>query len=138
MKYRQTNTTAVAAARASISTATAYRVGKDPRLPSQKQTPRERRRPDPLAAIFDAEVVPMLKAAPALRSIAIFEEMIRRHPELGDGIRRTVERRVRAWRAVHGAEQEVVFRQNHVPGCTGLSDFTTMGDAAITIAGLLQ
>ena len=135
MKYRQTNTAAVAAARASISTATAYRIDKDPRLPSQKQTPRERRRPDPLADIFDAEVVPMLKAAPGLRSIAIFEEMIRRHPELGDGVRRTLERRVRAWRAVHGAEQEVVFRQDHVPGRTGLSDFTAMGDAAITIAG---
>ena len=78
----------------------------------------------------------MLKAAPGIRSVAIFEEMIRRHPELGDGIRRTLERRVRAWRAVHGEEQEVVFRQTHVPGCTGLSDFTAMGDAAISIAGI--
>ncbi len=136
MKFRKTNTTAVAAARASISTATAYRIGKDPRLPSQKQTPRDRRRPDPLADIFEAEVMPMLKAAPGIRSVAIFEEMIRRHPELGDGVRRTLERRVRAWRAVHGEEQEVVFRQTHVPGCTGLSDFTAMGDAVITIAGV--
>ena len=85
MKFRQTNTTAVAAARASISTATAYRIGKDPRLPSQKQTLRERRRPDPLADIFEAEVVPLLKAAPGIRCVAIFEEMIRRHPALGDG-----------------------------------------------------
>ena len=102
MKFRKTNMTAVAAARASISTATAYRIGKDPRLPSQRKTPRDRRRPDPLADIFDAEVVPMLKAAPGIRSIAIFEEMIRRHPELGDGVRRTLERRVRSWRARRG------------------------------------
>ena len=135
MKFRQTNTTAVAAARASISTATAYRIGKDPRLPSQKQTPRERRRPDPLADVFDAEVVPMLMAAPGIRSIAIFEEMIRRHPELGDGVRRTLERRVRSWRAIHGEERDVIFRQDHMPGRVGLSDFTAMGDAAITIAG---
>ena len=135
MKFRKTNTTAVAAARASISTATAYRIGKDPRLPSQKQVPRDRRRPGPLADIFDAEVVPMLKAAPGLRSVAVFEELIRRHPGLGGGVRRTLERRIRSWRAIHGAEQEVIFRQDHVPGRAGLSDFTTMGEAAITIAG---
>jgi len=136
MKFRQTNTTAVAAAKASISIATAYRLEKDSRLPSQKKVPRERRRPDPLANIFDAEVVPMLKAAPSLRSIAIFDEMIRRHPELGAGIRRTLERRIRSWRAIHGEEQEVIFRQVHEPGRMGLSDFTDMAAAGITIAGI--
>ena len=135
MKLKQTNMTAVAAAKASISIATAYRIEADPRLPSQKRVPRDRRRPDPLADIFEAEVVPMLKAAPGLRAIAIFEEMMRRHPELGGGIRRTLERRIRAWRALHGAAREVIFRQVHEPGRAGLSDFTDMGDAAITIAG---
>ena len=134
MKFRQTNPTAVAAAKASISIATAYRIEKDPKLPSQK-APRGRRRPDPLANVFDAEVVPMLKTAAGLRPIAIFEEMIRRHPELGSGIRRTLERRIRAWRAIHGEEQEVIFRQVQVPGRMGLSDFTDMGHAGITIAG---
>ena len=93
MKFRQTHTTAVAAAKASISTATAYRIEKDSRLPSQRKVSRQRRRPDPLADIFDAEIVPLLKAAPAIRPVAIFEEMLRRHPELGAGIRRTIERR---------------------------------------------
>tara|TARA_R110000868_G_scaffold207988_1_gene457158 strand:+ start:137 stop:643 length:507 start_codon:yes stop_codon:yes gene_type:complete len=113
------NSTAVAAAKASISLATAYRIEDDPRLPSLKAAPRQRRRPDPLANIFDAEVVPMLEAAPGLRSVAIFEEMMRRHPELGEGIRRTLERRIRAWRALHGEEQEVIFRQTHEPGRVG-------------------
>jgi hypothetical protein len=135
MKFRQTNPTAAAAAKASISIATAYRIEKDPRLPSQRKAPRERRRPDPLGDIFKAEVVPMLQASPGLRSVAIFEEMIRRHPELGGGIRRTLERRIRSWRAIHGAEREIIFRQVHEPGRMGLSDFTDMGDAGITIAG---
>lgn len=135
MKLRQTNTTAVAAAKASISIATAYRIDKDPGLPSQKKAPRERRRPDPLAAIFDTEVVPLLKAAPGLRPVALFEEMLRRHPELGSGVRRTLERRIRAWRAIHGAEQEVIFRQVHEPGRLGLSDFTDMASLGISIAG---
>ncbi|RVD70253.1 IS21 family transposase, partial [Mesorhizobium sp. M4A.F.Ca.ET.029.04.2.1] len=135
MKFRKTHATAVAAAKASISTATAYRIEKDTRLPSQKKTPRERRRPDPLADIFDTEIVPLLRAASGIRSVAIFEEMLRRHPELGAGIRRTIERRVRSWRAVHGEEQEVIFRQVHEPGRVGLSDFTDMGGAGVTIAG---
>ncbi len=135
MKFCQTNTTAVAAAKASISIATAYRLEKDTRLPSQKKTLRERRRPDPLADIFDAEIVPMLRAAPGIRAIAIFEEMLRRHPELGGGTRRTMERRIRSWRAIHGEEQEVIFRQIHEPGRVGLSDFTDMGSAGVSIAG---
>ena len=66
-------------------------------------------------AAMGIEVVPMLKAAPGVRPIAIFEEILRRHPELGTGIRRTLERRIRAWRAIHGEDQEVIFRQTHGP-----------------------
>jgi len=135
MKFRMTETPPVAAAKSGFSPATAYRFENDPRLPSERQTPRERRRPDPLADIFDAEIVPMLETAPGLRAVAIFEEMLRRHPELGGGIRRTLERRIRSWRAVHGEDREVIFRQTHTPGAMGLSDFTDMADAGITIAG---
>jgi hypothetical protein len=77
----------------------------------------------------------MLKAAPGVRPVAILEEMRRRHPDLGTGIRRTLERRIRAWRAIHGEEQEVIFRQTHAPGQLGLSDFTDMGELGVTIAG---
>ena len=82
MSFRQTHDTAVAAAKAGFSTATGYRIENDPRLPSQKKAPRGRRRPDPLAEIWDAEVVPILKAAPGIRSIAVFDEIRRRHPGL--------------------------------------------------------
>ncbi len=136
MKYRQTDTPPVAAAKASFSTSTAYRFEKDRRLPSQTKGARGRRRPDPLTGVFENEVVPMLKAAPGVRAVAIFEEMLRRHPELGAGIRRTLERRVRAWRAIHGEEQEVIFRQTHEGGQVGLSDFTDMGELGVTIAGV--
>ena len=122
MKFRHTHAVPIAAAKAGISTATAYRIEGDPRLPSQRQVQRERRRPDPLAGIFDEDVVPMLQAAPGLRSVAIFEEICRRHPELDGRIRRTLERRIRTWRAIHGPEQEVIFRQVHEPGRLGLSD----------------
>ena len=73
MTFRQTDGPAIAAAKAAISTATAYRFEHDHRLPSSQKKPRGRRRPDPLVDFFDAEVVPMLVAAPGLRSVAIFE-----------------------------------------------------------------
>jgi transposase InsO family protein len=137
MKFRQTDATPVAAAKASFSAATAYRIEQDHKLPSHKATVRERRRPDPLAEIFDTEIVPMLKASPGLRAVAIFEEMQRRHPDLSAGVRRTLERRVRSWRALYGAEKEVIFRQVHEPGRMGLSDFTDMADLGVTIVGAL-
>jgi hypothetical protein len=136
MTFRQTDGPAVSAAKASISTATAYRFEQDHRLPSSRKVVRGRRRPDPLADFFDAEVVPMLTAAPDLRAVSIFDEMQRRHPDLSAGARRTLERRIRAWRAIHGADQEVIFRQLHEPGRMGLSDFTDMTDLGVTIAGV--
>src|SRR3546814_14850106 len=63
-----------------------------------------------------SEVVPLLEAAPGLRAVTVFEEMQRRHPELPDGVRRTMERRVRSWRALQGPDRDVIFRQVHEPG----------------------
>ena len=135
MKSRLTENKPTAAAQAAISLKTAYRIERDPRLPSQKSAPRGRRRPDPLLAIFDAEIVPMLQAAPGLRPIAIFEEMQRRHPQLPEGVRRTMERRIRQWRALNGQDREVIFRQVQEPGRMGLSDFTEMGDLDVRVGG---
>jgi hypothetical protein len=36
----------------------------------QKKKPRARRRPDPLAAVWDSEIVPMLEDAPGIRAVA--------------------------------------------------------------------
>ena len=135
MTFRKTHDVAIAAAKAGLSPASAYRIEADPRLPSQRHAPRGRRRPDPLIDIWESEVVPILKSAPGIRAIAILEELTRRHRELNPNIRRTLERRMRAWRALSGPEKEVIFRQEHEPGRMGLSDFTDMGDLAITIAG---
>jgi hypothetical protein len=135
MTFRRTEPVPVAAARAGFSTATAYRIEADPRPPSQKTAPRGRRRPDPLAGVWESEIVPLLRGAPGLRPIAVFEEVLRRHPELGGAVRRTLERRIRSWRALHGPEQEVFFRQLHEPGRLGLSDFTDMRDLGVTVAG---
>lgn len=38
---------------------------------------RGRRRPDPLAVIFEEEIVPLLEPNPGLRAVALYEEMMR-------------------------------------------------------------
>src|ERR1700733_5868916 len=80
MICRQPHDAAAGAAKASFSTATGYRIENDPRLPSQKKAPRGRRRPDPLADVWDSEIVPILKAAPGIRAVAVLEEIRRCHP----------------------------------------------------------
>jgi len=137
MSFRQTHDTPVAAAKAGFSPASGYRIEEDPRLASQKKVRRGRRRPDPLAEVWDGVIVPILKAAPGTRAIAVLEEIRRRHPEIGPGIRRTLERRMRAWRALAGPEQDVIFRQEHEPGRLGLSDFTDTSALGIMIVGVV-
>ncbi len=102
MTLRQNDPIPVAAAKAGFSTATGYRIAAHPVLPSMREHSRGRRRPDPLADLFDGKIVPLLQAAPGLRSVAVLEEMERRHSERNwQALRRTLERRIRAWRAVH-------------------------------------
>ena len=138
MTLRTRHTRATAATMAGFSTSTGYRVERDPRLPSRKKACHGHGggRPDPLTDIWDSEIVPMLERTPDLRPITIFEEMIRRHPERDLGsARRTLERRVRLWKARFGPQQEVIFRQEHLPGRQGMSDFFDANSLAVTIAG---
>lgn len=136
MSLRSTHDVPVASAKAGFSTSSGYRLEGDPRLPSQKKEPRGRRRADPLAEVWDSEVLPMLKAAPGIRCVSVLEELRRRRPEIGPGVRRTLERRIRGWRALAGPEQDVIFRQEHHPGQQGLSDFTDVRTLGVTIAGM--
>ncbi|MGH7106882.1 MAG: IS21 family transposase [Acetobacteraceae bacterium] len=136
MKLRQTHTRQTAAAMAGFSANTGARLDADPRLPTSRHQPRGRRRPDPLEPYFEGEIVPMLEAAPGLRPVTVFGEMQRRHPEaFAENLRRTLERRIRLWRALHGPAREVIFRQEPPPGQQGLSDFTDASELGVTIAG---
>ena len=138
MTLRPRHTQKIAAAKAGFSASTGARIDRDPRPPSEKK--RERRhaggKPDPLAGLWEEEILPLLMAMPGLRPIAVLEEMQRRHPERELGAaRRTLERRMRAWQAEHGPEREVIFRQAHPPGQQGMSDFFEAKDLQVTVAG---
>lgn len=138
MRLRTTHTQATAAAIAGFSTATARRIEQAPTLPSAARTPRSyRTRPDPLDGLFDSHVVPLLQASPELRPITILHELERAYPDRIDKrLRRTLERRIRQWRATAGPDREVMFPQTLVPGRLGQSDFTDATSLGVTIAGV--
>ncbi|NJO93472.1 MAG: hypothetical protein HC820_02255 [Hydrococcus sp. RM1_1_31] len=48
---------------------------------------------------------------------------------------RTLQKRVREWKATFGPPKEVMFEQQHLPAQMGLSDFTQFKEATITIEG---
>jgi transposase InsO family protein len=135
-EHRRTRTQAGAAAKAAISERSARRIDRSQTLPSQQARRSWRTRQDPLAEVWDAEIVPLLQGDAQLNAVTLLEEMQRRHPgEYGAGVLRTLQRRVRQWRAVHGAEREVYFAQEHPPGRLGLSDFTVADDLGVHIGG---
>jgi hypothetical protein len=86
--------------------------------------------------VWDSEVVPLLKADAQLNAVTLLEELQRREPGQWDGsVLRTLQRRVRLWRAQFGAGREVYFAQEHPPGRQGPSDFTVADDLQVEIDG---
>lgn len=138
-KYKQHHlqlTQIAAAAKAGISERSARRIEHGEALPSQREKRTWRTRQDPLASVWDNEVVSLLEADSALSAITLLEELQRRHPgSYGTTILRTLQRRVRQWRAVHGPEREIYFAQEHPPGRLGLSDFTVCDELDVIIGG---
>ena len=95
-----------------------------------------RTRKDPFAEVWDSEVVALLERQPALDATTLFEDLQDRHRgKFSNGKKRTFQRRVKAWKALHGPDKEVMFRQVQEPGRQGLSDFTELKDVVVSIAG---
>lgn len=136
-ELRRTLTQESAAAKTGISVRTARRIEHLAVLPSQRPPRNWRTRSDPLAAVWDEQIVPLLRRAPGLTAVTIFEELERREPgRLPAGVLRTLQRRIRTWRALEGEEREVYFAQAHEPGRQGLSDFTDANELAVTLQGV--
>ncbi|WP_442780477.1 IS21 family transposase [Ensifer sp. SL37] len=139
MRLNKKHPRETAAAMSGFSASTAFRLDKDPRLPSEKKAQRGHGggRPDPFTDLWESAVVPLLERAPNLRPVTILRDLCLRYPERElTAARRTLERRVREWKAAHGPQQEVIFRQNHPPGRQGMSDFTDCRSLGVTIAGV--
>jgi transposase InsO family protein len=105
-----------------------------PYFQSTKRKPRTRRRPDPFEKVWENELIPILKESPHLQAKTLLEHLQNKFPEkYPDRLLRTMQRRVKVWKALHGEEKEVIFRQIHIPGQQGISDFTVANKLGITI-----
>ncbi|MEO7145536.1 MAG: IS21 family transposase [Bryobacteraceae bacterium] len=126
----------VAAAKSGMAPKTAREHLRDPRLPSERKEDRNwRTRPDPFTGVWE-EVREQVAANPGLEAKTLFEALQRKYPgRFADGQIRTLQRRLKRWRATDGPEREVFFTQQHVAGRLGQSDFTHMNELNITIGG---
>ncbi len=96
-----------------------------------------RTRHDPLEAIWETELMPLLEQTPGLQPITLLEYIQSRYPgEYPDKVLRTLQRRTKQWQALLGPEKEVMFRQTHRAGQQGLSDFTHLKKVLVTIGGV--
>jgi hypothetical protein len=132
----QEKTLAAAAAKAGMDEKTARKYREVGQLPSELAKPHTwRTRRDPFEEVWPS-VVPFLENNDGLQAKTLFEWLQREHPgQFQDGQLRTLQRRIKTWRALEGPAKEVMFEQVHEPGRLAQSDFTHMDHLGVTLGG---
>jgi len=134
MKYRQTGLNQeISAAKSGISSRSGRRIEKHE---SAAKKPHDwRTRKDPFAKVWESDLLSLLAQEPTLTGLTLWEYLEERYPQQYPYSQlRTLQRRVKHWRATLGPDKPVIFRQSVPPGQQGLSDFTHP-DNEVTIAG---
>jgi transposase len=136
LKTRE-KTLGAAASKSGMDEKTARKYLRSGKLPSQSKIPHTwKTRKDPFADVWE-DVRELLGTTPGLEAKTIFEDLQRTHEGLfADGQLRTLQRKVKRWRALEGPGRETFFPQIHEPGGLGEMDFTSMNDMKVTLGGL--
>ncbi len=132
----QEQTLSLAAAKSGMDEKTARKYRRLKKLPSEVNKERDwRTREDSFQEMWE-EVRSKLELNAGLQAKTLFKDLQRRHPgKFQDGQLRTLQRRVKEWRALEGPPKEVFFEQRHEPGELGQSDFTNMNGLGVSIQG---
>ncbi len=128
----------LAAMRAGVDRKTAAKYRDEGKLPSELKTERHwRTREDPFDEVWPV-IVSKLIDAPEFEAKTLFEWLVGGAPEgtYEPGQLRTLQRRVRDWRATAGPDKEVFFAQHHKAGEAMQTDFTHATELEVTIAGV--
>ena len=130
------NKIGLASMRAGMDRKTGRKYLREGKLPSQIQHPRRwRTRKDPFEKDW-SQIAEMLKDAPELEAKALFEWLQEQRPDRYEpGQLRTLQRRIKQWRAKEGPDKEVFFAQEHRPAEAMQTDFTWCTELGITISG---
>lgn len=125
-----------AADAAGISSKTAHKYLQIGKLPSQCRVEHTwSTREDPFADDWAFVVQLMEDTQATLEAKTIFQHLQMAYPgKYHDGQLRTLQRRIKAWKALYGPSKEIFFSQHYYPGQWACSDFTSMNKLNITIA----
>jgi hypothetical protein len=134
-KRRSGSRQQAAAAAAGISLSSAQRIDAG-RLQPRAAQPRQRRRPDPLAEVWEPLLLPLLERHPGLTPTTLLEHLQEQKPDQDwSSIKRTLQRRVQHWKAINGPSPQVMFPLAYEPGEIGFCDFTQLKRVQITLRG---
>jgi hypothetical protein len=129
-------TLAIAAAKAGMDEKTARKYRRSAKLPNECRAEHTwRTRPDPFDRVWD-EIQKRIQVNPGLQAKTLFEDLQRRFPgDFQDGQLRTLQRKIKHWKATQGPDKEIFFPQEHRPAELGASDFTYMNSLGVTLVG---
>jgi hypothetical protein len=103
-------------------------------LSGTKEIRHWRTRKDPFSEVWESEITPLLIKTPKLTPTTLFEDLQDRYPgRFPNKHKRTFQRRVKQWKALYGADKDIIFRQKKEAGRQGFSDFTELKDIVITL-----
>lgn len=133
----KTKNLGISAARTGMDEKTARKYLELGKLPSEIKKEHDwRTREDPFEGIWEEELKAKLELNPGLEAKTLFSYLQKRYPgQFPDGQLRTLQRKIKRWRALEGPPKEVFFPQRHRPGVLSQSDFTHMKDLGISIKG---
>ena len=136
MNQGKTQEAAAAAAGMSVRSARKWQTGP---LPSQSKKNRTwRTRKDPFEDVWASKIEPLLEAdtKAELEAKTLMQLLVDEEPErFSMNQLRSMQRRLRDWRALRGPDKEVYFEQLHEPGDEAGLDFTCGNELGVTIAG---
>jgi transposase len=129
-------TLAKVALKTGMDVKTARKYAKAKKLPSTLKAPHTwRTREDVFSDVWE-DLRQKLKLLHGIEAKTLFDDLQRRHPgRFQDGQLRTLQRKVKHWRATEGPGKEVYFEQVYTPGERSQSDFTHMNKLGVTIQG---
>jgi hypothetical protein len=129
-------TLAQAALKTGMSEKTARRYRGAGQLPSDLRAPHTwRTRQDPFDEVWE-ELRALLEVNPGLLGTTLLTHLQRLHPgRFSDGQLRSLQRKIKEWRATEGPPREVFFPQVHHPGEWCASDFCHLTELGVSIAG---
>lgn len=135
MKNSRTKNLGAAAAKAGMSENTARRYLHRRGKTLQRKPRHYRTRQDPFTEVWE-DIAKMLAGDPCLEAKTLMEWLLEQYPDRFYFAQvRTLQRRVRDWRATHGPDKEVMFQQDLLPGRQSQSDYTHCNELSVTIDG---